>query len=533
LQFTLEQYCNEVVPTIRQKLIELRRPNLLKLFKKLDTYERGKLSVSEILRALLLNGLEIFEEALKAALKGFAQKTGRSEKLLSVGLGLMDEEDFVDFVCLQQELVEQERISKFQDLVTRLSLSEEEQEVWKHDLVSWHMRFHEYNPSRGYWGHVSGFVHEQQVLLLLRDSGLLPKSQPKIFQMKAMLQSMLRGDGTLSFHDFLKMVSHLKELEKDKLGKIVDDTDQNCCVPAKEVSTFFRACGFLSKAQSERMEVQDLLDQGDGRGSKFLGRGAIIELCIRLHTLLKVTALERERQYVLNAGGWTEHDYIEFKRAFHRFDEDMSDVLEREELVQAMDLLRGSAWRALSSVNLMLAACGVDSEKEVKVNLMSFLRLLKLVDEVETRHNLGISMGFSSERTDGLYSAFQALDPEGHGSVPKSTLAKALRRATAKWCNETQLGEALGLLGSHSAPVVFQGFLKVVKALENVVEGDMEECLDDISAWENSLEEEDEGIPEEPGTSPSESAPSSPKPSSPKLLRLLSPGMLEHSTSGR
>eukprot|EP00913_Durusdinium_trenchii_P026708 g25057.t1 len=66
--------------------------------------------------------------------------------------------------------------------------------------------------------------------------------------------------------------------------------------------------------------------------------------------------------------------------------------------------------------------------------------------------------------------------------------------ATGKWCNTTQLGEALNLLGSHSAPVVFQGFLKVVKALENVVEGDWEDCLDDICQWENRLAlEEDEG----------------------------------------
>lgn len=49
---------------------------------------------------------------------------------------------------------------------------------------------------------------------------------------------------------------------------------------------------------------------------------------------------------MLTNGAWTDYDYIDFKKAFHRYDEDMSDVLEREELVQAMDLLRGNVWRA-------------------------------------------------------------------------------------------------------------------------------------------------------------------------------------------
>eukprot|EP00435_Cladocopium_sp_Y103_P029354 s3772_g7.t1 len=205
------------------------------------------------------------EEALKAALKGFAQKTGRSEKLLSAGLATLDEDAFAEFVCLQQELAEQERVSRLEDLVSRLALSDEEQE--RHDLVKWHLRFHEYNPSRGYWGSSSGFVQESQVLLLFRDSGLVPKSQARVVQMRSMLQHHLRPDGTISFPDFLKVVNFLKELEKDKARdvhamlppklqhwrwylQIIDDhTDQNCCIPAREVCTFFRVCGFISKAR--------------------------------------------------------------------------------------------------------------------------------------------------------------------------------------------------------------------------------------------------------------------------------------------
>ena len=44
------------------------------------------------------------------------------------------------------------------------------------------------------------------------------------------------------------------------------------------------------------------------------------------------------------------------------------------------------------------------------------------------RHNLGLSLGFSPERTDRLYSAFQALDQEGHGMVPKASGSRKASR---------------------------------------------------------------------------------------------------------
>eukprot|EP00913_Durusdinium_trenchii_P012537 g11772.t1 len=297
------------------------------------------------MKDVLIYGLDVYEDrrtCREGQAEGILNTVNRSLSYTKYWLATLDEDAFVDFLCLQQELAEQERVSRFEDLVNKLSLSQEEQELWKHDLVSWELRFHEYNPSRGHWGDYSGFVPEQQVLLLLRDSGLVPKSPARVMQVKSMLQSLLRPDGTVSFLDFLKVVTYLKDLEKEKVGKIVDElTDQNCCVPAREVCTFFRSCGLISKVQSERMEaqilnrsskttikrtmpreVQELVDQGDGRGSKFLGRAPVIELWIRLHALLKVTAVERERQYVLTNGGWTEHDYIDFKKAFHRYDED-------------------------------------------------------------------------------------------------------------------------------------------------------------------------------------------------------------------
>ena len=40
-----------------------------------------------------------------------------------------------------------------------------------------------------------------------------------------------------------------------------------------------------------------------------------------------------------------------------------------------------------SSVHSLLAACGMENERDVKVDFMALLRVLKLVDEVDARRS--------------------------------------------------------------------------------------------------------------------------------------------------
>jgi len=506
LEYNFEQF-SQMLPKVRQTLMELRTPRLHALFTSVDSYNRGTLSIAETLDALHLRAVNAGDALVDEALRTFGQMTGRHEKLLTSRLAMLDKASFVTLVCLIQELTDRENHDNLVRIAAVCSLTADEQEFWKYDLISLHAQFHEYNPLGACWGSPSGSLNESQVVLVIRESGYMPKNAAKQHTVKTMISNALRQDGTLGFTDYMKIMQYLKELDKERLRRLIDDvTDKSFSMPVEEVGSLLREIGVITKATADRFEVREVLEDGDGRGTRFLGREEIVVIGQRVHQVLKVSQNARECQYVMMGGDWDESHFVSFRKAFHYFDEDMSEVLERDELMLAMDQLRGNVWRATSNVNLMLAALGLDPSHKIEVNFLSFLRMLKMLDEIEVRRQQGASMGFTRDRTDSLFSSFQALEPESNAVVSRVTLEKALARATAKWCTSSQLGDALKSLGESLVPVNFQAFLRVLKLLEAVVEGDFEECLDDIQRWENNLPpeppEEGEVVEEEPPPEP-------------------------------
>ncbi|CAE8605837.1 unnamed protein product, partial [Polarella glacialis] len=167
------------------------------------------------------------------------------------------------------------------------------------------------------------------VITVLRESGYMPKVQSRQLAVKQMIQQLMRQNGTLGFQEFMKIMNFLRELDRDRLRKVIDDhSDGDCVVAAKEVGAFLRVCNVLGKGMTERPDLKALLGDSDGR--RFLGREDVVILCQRVAAQLRVTQHERERQYVLSAGGWNESHFVEFRKSFQLFDDDMSEVLERD-----------------------------------------------------------------------------------------------------------------------------------------------------------------------------------------------------------
>merc|ERR1739848_984409 len=65
---------------------------------------------------------------------------------------------------------------------------------------------------------------------------------------------------------------------------------------------------------------------------------------------------------------------------------------------------------------------GIDTSKDIKVDFLTFLRMMKMLDESESRRQLGATIGFTRERTDMLYSIFQAMEPESDGTLSRRLL---------------------------------------------------------------------------------------------------------------
>merc|ERR1712228_813800 len=115
-------------------------------------------------------------------------------------------------------------------------------------------------------------------------------------------------------------------------------------------------------------------------------------LCQRMSARLRILQRERERAYVL-AAGWTEQHFGEFRSAFQALDEDMSEFLDRDELMKAVDLLKDRYWQSSGNMSQILVVLGFDSTTEVqegiKVDFLTFLRMLKMLDDGENRRQQG------------------------------------------------------------------------------------------------------------------------------------------------
>jgi Ca2+-binding EF-hand superfamily protein len=237
----------------------------------------------------------------------------------------------------------------------------------------------------------------------------------------------------------------------------------------------------------ERYEVRSILEEFDEEGQGILSReeGVIVlQLIARRFRLIQH---ERERQYVISAG-WTEGHFAEFRQAFWSFDEDMSEILERDELMKAVELLRGSYAVGPDiggGLDLLLTALGMDPAKEVKVNFLNFLRMLKMLDETETRRQQGIIVGFTAERTDSLYTLFQAFEPESDGTMSRGTLELMFTSIRLE-VNKVQAEDIMRMIKQEPLQVEWTSFLKLMKVVDGFMEAvdmDLGPCLLEMSRW--------------------------------------------------
>merc|ERR1711907_625857 len=135
---------------------------------------------------------------------------------------------------------------------------------------------------------------------------------------------------------------------------------------------------------------------------------------------------------------------------------------------------------------------------EVQVNFLCFLRMLKMLDESENRRQQGAMVGFSRDRTDKLYSAFQALEPESSGALPtvnRRVLEQVLEHVS-RTLPKVQLGEILQMLNQGPMQVQFTAFLRIMRVMEGMVENQFEACIRDILGW-HGIHVQHDGEPED------------------------------------
>merc|ERR1712054_100365 len=172
-------------------------------------------------------------------------------------------------------------------------------------------------------------------------------------------------------------MQRLREYDREYLRHICEHRLpwQDGVVSLADVWDVLPACGLEPRNGDERHEVEAVINEFDEDGLGIVSCAECINILQVLQRMFRLMQNEKERQFVV-AAGWTESHFAEFRNSFWNFDEDMSEVLERDELIKAIELLGGVYWQSMSNMNLMLVALGIDPSKEIQVNFLAFLRML-------------------------------------------------------------------------------------------------------------------------------------------------------------
>jgi len=502
LEVSAEDFSEEVVPGIREKLKELRRGRLQALFEEVEL--QGTASLPNLISTLRRHGTFVREtvcdEAYGAFVGAIASQAGagsRGDKAPvevpgefppSWKLASLHLDDFIDFARLLEEHHDRDQLAQFTRTARLHCLPPDQQEAWRYDLVELHRMFHEYAPLSGYYGSPSGHLTEAQFLAVVRESGYYPKGKQKHLAVE-LFQKVKRPDGQIGFVDFLSVMRRLRDLDRERLRRAVEMRipDKFGVTASSDVNHLLRDAGIMARNATEETEIVALAEEGQSHGAAGMGLADVVVLCQRITARIRAMRLEQQRQYVISTG-WTEQQFCEFRAAFTAFDEDMSGILERSELLKALDVLKGQFSQSSENIDLVLLAAGLDPEKDMKSDFLTFLRVLKMLDDMEVRREKGASMGFSRERTDRLHSCFQALEPESSGStVQRLSVQRALTGATARLLPQQQIDELQRALGQEQPNVDFGGWLRTFKMVESFVEGaSLEDVLNDLVSWQQA-----------------------------------------------
>jgi Ca2+-binding EF-hand superfamily protein len=515
LQISFNDFVNGVVPEARQILQGLRRKKYIQFFNEVNVHNDEEVSIDDVVIAFRRRGTIVSDDVRDEAIRLFSQEYDRELHYNSRGVDMLDREAFVKFVAFFQERTERVHVLQFQTIAKKFEMDAKEQEKWRYDLVGFYNMFHDYDPCSGKFGSASGKLNEQQVVTVVRESGYMPKTSTGQARTAYMIQEFLKHEGTIGFLDFLRIMERLREPDRDRLRR----SFEQFCQPGlgilmlSNIHEALADAGISPKNSHEKAEVEVLIEDVDEDGSNAIRCEDFVVMCQRIAARLRVMQRERERQYVLSAG-WNEQTFIELRDAFQVFDEDMSEVLEKDELMKAVELLKGQYWQSSTNINLMFMAIGIDPSKEIKVNFLTFLKMLKILDESENRRQQGAAVGFSRDRTDELYSAFQAIQPESSDALPtvsRHVLEQVLTDVSPNM-PKVQQGqqnelEVIRVLSQEPMQVEFNAFLRVMKVMEGIV-GDtlaFEGCIRDILTWRDNAVHESEEQDGDPQPLPTQS----------------------------
>jgi len=103
-------------------------------------------------------------------------------------------------------------------------------------------------------------------------------------------------------------------------------------------------------------------------------------------------------------------------------------------------------------------------------------------------------VGFTVERTDNLYTLFQAFEPENDGKTSRATLELMFSNIKLEiTINKLQYEDFMRMIKQEPLQVEFSSFLRLMKVLDGFMEAvdmDVEPCMVEMQRWTDKHNED-------------------------------------------
>merc|ERR1740129_274247 len=362
--FNLYDFALTVVPTVRQKLIDLRSNDMFKQFYQFDTDGSGKLSRGECVELTRVMGLDT--------------------RMLDFGkLGPVGEEvEFEHFQELvsdcQQQLVRAVR-DRERVIQTTTATNASVFNIFRDDIIVMHNIFVRYDKDD------SGALCIDEVEAMLREFGLMTKSVQERDEIRRILHNNdADGDGEFSFSEFLELVRAFRQYLQDKkhdeqlacFEKY--DKDKNGSLGAHEISILLADLGLMPKNRAEQDELVYLMNSVDTDASGNVQFSEFQLLCQRVDEKLKCLRYETEVAHAINSG-FSEKRMLDIRFIFETIDADGSGKLDASEVRTALTMMR----KDISNDTFEKAFSTLDADNSGHLNFLEFLGFLQLMRDGE------------------------------------------------------------------------------------------------------------------------------------------------------
>lgn len=363
----------KVVPQVRQRLVELRSNEMLRLFLLFDRQGFGVLHAQQCMEIVRTMGLDqrlfrrIYEED--------------HGLMTSAAAATLDFEEFQRLVIILKERADRVVRDHERSIKQKTGISDSVFQEFRADIVNLHDLFNKADEDQ------NGRLSTDEILWVLGEFGLMPRTHKEREEVETLLMDVdVNGDAWIDFCEFLHLTRQIRALQLDKRReKILHvfnkyDRDKNAKLSIDEISALLTDMGVIPKDRKEQEELAVLIQQVDQGSDGYIDFEEFQLLCQRIDERLKSMHFEAEVEYALRLG-FSENQLYDLRWAFDSLDSDGSGRLDAHEVRQGLALMERD--KDVSQEAFDHAYCALDADGSGDLDFKEYLDFMKLLREGE------------------------------------------------------------------------------------------------------------------------------------------------------